>query len=324
MQQRVGDLFKIQPPAANRGLLMLSGTTVPTDGADGYQTGCIFQHIDGSGSTALYVNEGSVTSCDFNALDGGIINTTPGTLAAGEAVVLDSAGAVSGSFTGDGTDNWGFWQLTVTNPTGSTAMRALRVNCNPASSATVGDTQAIHSRVTVPASTTFATGSACHADFAWLIVGNSTTPPPSGVIAAYRAIFNVGTNDFTNPAFGTESAIFYGQTWATAGKIDAGLRIAAGAGSTIDAAISIGGPGTYNAILDLTDWGADTLCRLLVGGPKDAGATESFGIWIGDAASTAAVQAACPVAAMGSLYLSTTGVLFICTANDTWQTVTST
>jgi len=68
MQQRVGDLFKIQPPASNRGLLMLSGKTVPTDGSDGYQTGCIFQHIDGSGGSALYVNEGSVTSCEFNAL----------------------------------------------------------------------------------------------------------------------------------------------------------------------------------------------------------------------------------------------------------------
>jgi hypothetical protein len=57
-----------QPIIADRGLLSLSGATVPTDGTDGYQTGCIFQHTDGSAEGALYVNEGSVTSCDFNAI----------------------------------------------------------------------------------------------------------------------------------------------------------------------------------------------------------------------------------------------------------------
>ncbi len=53
-----------EPDIENRGLLSASGVTVPS-AADGYQTGCIFQHTDGSNGTALYVNEGSVTSSSF-------------------------------------------------------------------------------------------------------------------------------------------------------------------------------------------------------------------------------------------------------------------
>lgn len=69
MQARVCELIRMQPPIlVDRGLLSLSGATVPTDGTDGYQPGCIFQHTDGGDNTALYVNEGSVTSCEFNAL----------------------------------------------------------------------------------------------------------------------------------------------------------------------------------------------------------------------------------------------------------------
>ena len=62
-------LIRMLPPnVLDRGLLYVSGATVPTDGTDGYQTGCIFQHTDGGGGTALYVNEGSVTSSAFNAI----------------------------------------------------------------------------------------------------------------------------------------------------------------------------------------------------------------------------------------------------------------
>jgi len=59
-----------QPPNPHTvtGLLLAHGTTVPTDGAAGYETGCLFQHTDGGDGTALYVNEGTVTSCNFNAV----------------------------------------------------------------------------------------------------------------------------------------------------------------------------------------------------------------------------------------------------------------
>ena len=42
------------------------GVTVPTDATAGYAPGCTFKHTDGGSGTALYVNEGSSTSCDFN------------------------------------------------------------------------------------------------------------------------------------------------------------------------------------------------------------------------------------------------------------------
>lgn len=45
------------------------GATVPTDGATGYAKGCIFIHSDGSTTTTiLYVNIGTSSSCNFNAV----------------------------------------------------------------------------------------------------------------------------------------------------------------------------------------------------------------------------------------------------------------
>ena len=48
--------------------LFAHGTTVPSDAATGYATGCLYCHTDGTDGTALYVNEGSSTSADFNAI----------------------------------------------------------------------------------------------------------------------------------------------------------------------------------------------------------------------------------------------------------------
>lgn len=52
------------------GILRAWGDTVPVDTTPGYATGCLFQHTDGGDGTALYVNEGTISSCDFNALNG--------------------------------------------------------------------------------------------------------------------------------------------------------------------------------------------------------------------------------------------------------------
>ena len=49
------------------GILLCFGTTVPTDGATGYGTGCHFRHTVGGVGTALYVNEGTAASADVNA-----------------------------------------------------------------------------------------------------------------------------------------------------------------------------------------------------------------------------------------------------------------
>ncbi len=50
------------------GVLEAYGTVVPVDGTAGYITGAIFQQTDGGANTSAYVNEGSNTSCDFNAV----------------------------------------------------------------------------------------------------------------------------------------------------------------------------------------------------------------------------------------------------------------
>lgn len=69
MLSRIAALLRQQAPDQSaKGLLLASGITVPSDGAEGYATGCLFQHTDGGDATALYVNEGTVTSCNFNAV----------------------------------------------------------------------------------------------------------------------------------------------------------------------------------------------------------------------------------------------------------------
>lgn len=52
---------------AGVGILEAYGDTVPTDATSGYATGCVFHHTDGGAGTALYVNEGTLASCDFDA-----------------------------------------------------------------------------------------------------------------------------------------------------------------------------------------------------------------------------------------------------------------
>lgn len=69
MISRIASLLRIKVPDVEPGgLLIASGPTVPADGTAGYQTGCLFQHTDGGDGTALYVNEGTLDSCDFNAV----------------------------------------------------------------------------------------------------------------------------------------------------------------------------------------------------------------------------------------------------------------
>lgn len=48
--------------------LFAHGATVPTDADSGYAVGCLYAHTDGGDGTSLYVNEGTSSSCDFNAI----------------------------------------------------------------------------------------------------------------------------------------------------------------------------------------------------------------------------------------------------------------
>ena len=50
------------------GVLFAHGETVPTDGDEGYASACMFQKQGGTTlDTVLYVNIGTVTSCNFDA-----------------------------------------------------------------------------------------------------------------------------------------------------------------------------------------------------------------------------------------------------------------
>jgi hypothetical protein len=70
MLGRIASLLRMTKPESDlvTGLLLAHGKTVPTDGTAGYETGCLFQHIDGEAGTALYCNEGTVASCNFDAV----------------------------------------------------------------------------------------------------------------------------------------------------------------------------------------------------------------------------------------------------------------
>ncbi len=50
------------------GIIEAYGTVVPIDGTVGYITGATFKQTDGGTNTSVYVNEGSNTSSDFNAV----------------------------------------------------------------------------------------------------------------------------------------------------------------------------------------------------------------------------------------------------------------
>jgi hypothetical protein len=47
------------------------GASIPTDGDAGYAVGCIFAVTTGVVGSTLYINEGSTSSCDFNAVTSG-------------------------------------------------------------------------------------------------------------------------------------------------------------------------------------------------------------------------------------------------------------
>jgi len=45
------------------------GTVTVTDAGAGYAKGCIYVKTDGATATTVFINEGSTTSCDFNAIE---------------------------------------------------------------------------------------------------------------------------------------------------------------------------------------------------------------------------------------------------------------
>lgn len=54
--------------ASEDGILLCYGNTKPSDSDKGYAPGCLFLNTAGSDATALYVNEGTAASANFNAV----------------------------------------------------------------------------------------------------------------------------------------------------------------------------------------------------------------------------------------------------------------
>lgn len=67
---------------------IFSGDTVPSDASSGYPIGSIFVQTDGGVGTCLYVNEGTATSCDFNACATGAGDVT---IAASKTLAVTTA-----------------------------------------------------------------------------------------------------------------------------------------------------------------------------------------------------------------------------------------
>jgi len=97
MLQRISMLIKRQSgdPTIG-GLLAAMGDTVPANGTQGFQTGAVFQKLNGGARTALYVNEGTEASCAFVAVSTLTDGVTAGTASSSKSVVLNADKSVQG------------------------------------------------------------------------------------------------------------------------------------------------------------------------------------------------------------------------------------
>jgi len=65
-KQKLGRGLEVYVPGI--GVLDTCGVTVPTAGLEGYSAGCTFKKTNGSADASFYINQGSLTSCDFQAV----------------------------------------------------------------------------------------------------------------------------------------------------------------------------------------------------------------------------------------------------------------
>ena len=214
--------------------------------------------------------------------------------------------------------DWSHNLVSVTATAGAgEGTRGWRVNMTTAASATMGDMQCVHGYLTMGATPTLGAGAAIYPISAWLDLPDTTTTSTGNVICGVRSIVDANNNDLSGMAGGGESALFYGQTWASSGAIEHGLRIIAGAGTTIKNAISIGGSGTFSQMFDFTEGQSGTALTHLMGfGLQDAAHGRLVGWWMGRLVTRAAIFAALPVTCgLGSMYFSSGGEAYIRVGN---------
>lgn len=89
-----GNAVNVRSFDHNQDVLKCFGSTVPTDASRGFAPGCEFIDIDDG---KVYRNEGSATSCDFNAVNSLV---PPARLAASEAITASDDGTGTGAMSG--------------------------------------------------------------------------------------------------------------------------------------------------------------------------------------------------------------------------------
>ena len=250
--------------------------------------------------------------------------------AASVTTLTAGAIALSGAYqqTATGADGWSYNLVSLTAGAGAN-LRGWRVNMTTPAAYTNGDMQNIHGYLTMGATPTVSASAAMSPLSGWIELPDGVTFAGAAVISGARVIFDPNNNALGSANAGVESAIIYAQTWAASGTIDAGLFIAAGAGTTIDSLIETGGSGTVGVLIDVrsmqTAGYGDALLTIVRGGPQDATAQTHWGMFAGDQTTRAAVASEVGAASAGSVYFSTAGKIYICTAQpSTWQLVTAT
>ncbi|GAF77492.1 unnamed protein product, partial [marine sediment metagenome] len=154
MISRVCSLLRMQPPVKeDEGLLFASGGDVPASVA-GYQPGCIFQHTDGGAGTVLYINEGTLASCTFNALTGGAGAATLSALTDVGAVLGYAAGKV---LVADGTD---YEEVAIGGDATLAANGALTIAANAVETTMILNANVTLAKVQILAATKFIIGAA--------------------------------------------------------------------------------------------------------------------------------------------------------------------
>ena len=207
----------------------------------------------------------------------------------------------------------------VSTATVGEGTRGLRINMQPSDSIASGDMQCFHGYMTLGADPELAAGAAISPLSAWLDVPDDTTVGAGAVLCAVRAIFDPNNNDLSVIAGGGESALFYGQTWASTGTLDHGLAIIAGAGSTIDNCIHA--VGTFTRLLDFSECaGPDANVNIATWPTREA--TGRIIQWyMGDLATRATIRAFTgDLISEGSMYFSSAGEAFMKVASTTADT----
>jgi hypothetical protein len=216
------------------------------------------------------------------------------------------------TITGEG---WSLNRLAVVSTaTVGEGTRGFRINMTTSPGIVSGDLQCFHGFLTLGLAASLAAGAAISPLSGWLEIPDTTTTSTGNVLCAVRGIVDPGNNALHSLTGGGESSIFYGQTWASTGSIDSGLRIAIGAGSTITSVITIGGAGTIGRIFDFTQTGGaggGGELEVALWDAQDA-QTRHIRWFMGDLATRATIRAQVgDLVGMGSLYFSTNGEAFI-------------